>query len=30
MLEKELSFESDLKISVINEIPGTNFTKKQD
>ena len=30
MLEKELSFESDLKISVINEIPAHGFNKKQD
>ena len=31
MLEKELSFESDLKISVINEIPAHGpFTKKED
>ena len=30
MLEIELSFESDLKITVSNEIPATSFSSKTD
>lgn len=30
MLEKELSFESDLKITVINEIPASGFKAKEE